>query len=133
MRAQDLYRCDDARTATPILHNTIVRLNIVAAEEDRSLNLEGGVVSALKVSLRPAQYSQLLDTLTSLAIMDPDDDCSEKWENLNRRSEFPSHSGHHPPLPSPMRSPDESLPIFCKSLIIIRSFRQNQSNVKSRE
>lgn len=78
-----LYSCDSF--AKPILHDTIVQLNIerhkqthkhnsdsnwtVDEDEDSNyligdcLEISGSVVTALKVSLTRAQYEQLLDTL----------------------------------------------------------------------
>lgn len=92
-RADQLYGCEDAAIALPILHDTLVRLQVtkyaqsqllqspssvllfVDADDkhlptstsntlnDGLLSVSGSVVNALRVSLTRAQYEQVLDTM----------------------------------------------------------------------
>lgn len=140
MRAQELYQCDQS-SAIPILHNTVIHLTIsylddyVQTPPDREsrtdfigsgspssqLHIQGRVISALKVSLTPKQYAQVLDSLGNIATNEDDLETNEVSVR-ERRVNWQKEVGHvrpgggrvmkEPlPLPSPTHYADESLPI----------------------
>lgn len=138
MRAQELYMCDHS-SAIPILHNTVVHLNISYMDEPNScdcegtgdydeptengekhsqLQIQGRVVSALKVSLTPKQYAQVLDSLGNIAANEDNFDTNEvsvTERRVNWQKEVHHLRGTRSkeplPLPSPTHHADDSLPI----------------------
>jgi hypothetical protein len=140
MRAQDLYRCDSS-AAIPILHNTVIQFNVSYIDETTPVNenafetfqdfddmysdvgsrleIKGRVISSLKVSLTPQQYSQLLDSISNVASASENDfgefNIDERKINWEReKTLFIRSSSSAPPLPSPSRSSENLLTILCK-------------------
>jgi hypothetical protein len=137
MRAQDLYRCDSS-AAIPILHNTVIKFNVSYVEDfcgtemmsdsmeessiGSKLEIQGGVISSLKVSLTPQQYSQLLDSISNIASGVSHDfhemslvvEQRTNWEKETSMFRKKNNAGGGPgvPLPSPTKSYEESLLIF---------------------
>lgn len=158
MRAQELYYCDPA-TSTAILHNTIIHLSVDYTEEtnyernlstvvnlggasgdestDPKIGIRGKVVGALKLSITPQQYAQILDSLENITASDEaftsEVNISASKRRLNWEKELQTFSRGKPlpdalPLPSPTTNIDDSLPVYGKALITVTIISANHEH-----
>lgn len=103
----EFYECDE---------------NTLGSGSGARLEIQGRVIDSLKVSLTPQQYSQLLDSISNIASNSADDELDEinlverrvNWDKEKRLfTKRSSEQAGQAPLPSPTRSYEDGLLIFC--------------------